>query len=218
MIQAKRATRTDGERTRARILECAGLRFAALGYAEATSKSIAEAAGVDLASINYHFGSRGGLYQAVLAEAHRRLVSLEQLQRLMASGLPPRDKLGRLVDNFAKGLAARRSWHIRVLAREVMAPTSHLRVLYQRELAPKLAVVAALLSEVTAIPADDPSLLPCVLSVVAPFLMLSVAASGVPGPARELLRMPRDVLAAHLRRFALAGLEAAGREYANRGH
>jgi TetR/AcrR family transcriptional regulator, regulator of cefoperazone and chloramphenicol sensitivity len=62
-----RSLRADGEATRAKILESAGRLFAAQGYAEATSKEIAADADVDLASINYHFGSRSGLYLTVLA-------------------------------------------------------------------------------------------------------------------------------------------------------
>ena len=79
--------------TRAKILEAAGQLFAAEGYAEAKSTLIAASAAVDLASINYHFGSRSGLYLAVLAEAHRRFVSLADLSRLSESGLPASQQL-----------------------------------------------------------------------------------------------------------------------------
>ena len=76
-----RVLRADGEVTRSRILEAAGELIALHGFAETPSKAIATQAGVDLASINYHFGSRGGLYQAVLIEAH-----LGRIQREIDNG------------------------------------------------------------------------------------------------------------------------------------
>ena len=128
MKKAARAPRPDGEATRARILEAAGELFAAHGYAEAASKAIAARAEVDLASINYHFGSRSGLYQAVLAEAHRRLMDVADLQRLAQSRLAATDKLraviGHLVGNALSGAE---NWHISVLTAEILAPSSHIQ-------------------------------------------------------------------------------------------
>ena len=59
-MSRNRGTRADGELTRTRILETAGQLFAAHGFAATPSKAIAAQAEVDLASINYHFGSRNG--------------------------------------------------------------------------------------------------------------------------------------------------------------
>src|SRR3954451_3379612 len=116
---AARRRRADGTGTRDRILKCAGELFAATGYGDTTSKAIAAAAGVDLASINYHFGSRTGLYQAVLVEAHRRLITLDLLEELERSRQPARVKLERLIEAFVASALAPHGWHSRVLAREI---------------------------------------------------------------------------------------------------
>lgn len=208
-----RRRRADGAVTRARILECAGTLFAATGYAETTGKAIAVAAGVDLASINYHFGSRTGLYQAVLVEAHRRLIALEVLERLERADAPARAKLERLIGALVEGALEGRGWQSRVLARELMAPSSNLEALVRREALPKVRVIAQLISEMTGIPIGDPAIARCLLNVAAPCLMLFVAPAGVPGPLHEVRRMPRAVLVAHLQRFAVAGLEAIARDY-----
>lgn len=217
MSKPSRGTRADGEQTRSRILEAAGPLFAAHGYAETTSKAIAEQAGVDLASINYHFGSRSGLYQAVLAEAHGRVIKLEALRRLADSSLPPADKLRRLIETLIDTALSDGVWHARILARELLAPSSHLKVLLDIEVQPKLAIVARILSEVTGIPLGDPALLRCMVSIAAPGLMLLVAGNGLPGPAQLVRQMPRDEILAHMHRFALAGLEAVGRAHAQSG-
>lgn len=78
----------DGETTRARILETAGQLFAERGYADTTSKAICERARCNMAAVNYHFGSRDGLYLALLKEVHKHLVSLDYLARLAHSAQP----------------------------------------------------------------------------------------------------------------------------------
>lgn len=215
MTKAPRGLRTDGEVTRARILDAAGQLFAASGYAETTSKAIAAAASADQASINYHFGSRSGLYEAVLADAHRRLVSLEELQRLAGSPIPAAQKLRLLIEQLVhQALGNPEGWHIKVLAQELMTPTSHLHALFKDELLPKVAVITRLLSDITAIPLDDPALTRCLLNVVAPCLMLIISTRGIPGPLREILHMPQATIVQHLHSFALAGLQAIAEEYA----
>ncbi|MBQ5947977.1 TetR/AcrR family transcriptional regulator [Massilia sp. ST3] len=216
-MRSKREPRTDGEATRSRILEAAGKLFSMTGYAETSGKAIAAEAAVDVASINYHFGSRSGLYQAVLFEAHRRLVDLADLQQLLDSPLAPPARLARLIERLVdEALGEPRGWHLHVLAREVMAPSSHLHTLIRDAVGPKLAVIKRILSEITGIPVDDPALLRCLISVGAPCMMLLVGGSHAPGPLHEVFRMPRQAIVDHLVSFALSGLETIGRDYARR--
>lgn len=212
-IAARRGTRTDGDQTYASLLEAAGVLFAAHGYAEATSKAIAAEAGADVASINYHFGSRNGLYQAVLVEAHRRLIRLEQLQAIAAGAGSPSDKLAALLDTLLAATTGDQGWPARVLAREILSPTSNARLLLDAEIAPKLIVVQGVLSEVSGIPPGEPALLRCMVSVAAPCLMLLVAGNGLPTPVQPLFAGSRADLAVHLHAFALAGLSAVGQKY-----
>jgi AcrR family transcriptional regulator len=197
-------------------VECAGALFAATGYAETTGRAIAAAANVDVASINYHFRSRAGLYQAVLVEAHRRLITMDLLERLERSDASARAKFERLIEALATSALAAQGWHSRVLAREILAPSSNLKVLARQEALPKVGVIAHLISELTGIPVDDPAIPRCLLNVTTPCLMLFVAPPGVPGPLQALRRMPRADLVAHLQRFALAGLEAIAQDYSRR--
>ena len=214
MKQSARAVRADGEATRARILDAAGELFAAAGFAEITSKAIAAKAEVDLASINYHSGSRNGLYQAVLIEAHRRLVDIADLQRLVQSALPARDRLKELIDCLVPRAAGDPAdWHLAVLAAEVLAPSSHIQALLRSEVPTKASLVMEILAEITGIPAEDPALLQCLISVLAPCLLLQLGRRGIPGPVQAILRMPHKKVVEHLHRFAIAGLEAMGDDY-----
>lgn len=204
---ARRVARTDGEATRAKLLEAAGRQFADHGYAEATSKAIAQAAGVDLASINYHFGSRAGLYQAVLVLAHNHLLDVEQLRRLAGGTASASDKLRGLITLLVRNArAGGAAWHLRVLARELFAPSSHFGVLLESAVPPKLMAVKQILAEVTGLSVDDPALARCLLSVGAPCLMLVLAQGRLPGPIQQVLEATDAQIIDHLHRFAIAGL------------
>jgi TetR/AcrR family transcriptional regulator, regulator of cefoperazone and chloramphenicol sensitivity len=203
-----RAQRADGDATRARILETAGRLFGLQGFAQTTGKAICLEAGTDLAAINYHFGSRAGLYQAVLLEGHRRLFDLADLQAIAGGLESPDDKLATLIAMLVTRLGMQDNWPIKVLARELLAPSAHLQALLQDGVMPKLAVILSILGEITGIPLGDPALFQCLISVMAPCMMLMVfgLAKPPPLPVQHLLAMPPDQLAQHLTRFALAGL------------
>lgn len=215
MKRPPRGLRSDGEATRTRILEAAGELFATKGYAESSNKAIATLAQVDLASINYHFGNRSGLYQTVLTEAYSQLINIADLRRLVGSEVPPATKLRVLIEQVVERATQEpRSWQSRVLAREVLSPTSHLQTLFQDEALPKMALLMALFSQITQIPKEDPALIRCLLSVMAPCLMLMVGGRSLPGPCKEVSQMPSKTVVDHLYHFAMGGLAAISQEYA----
>lgn len=214
MNRPARELRADGEATRARILEAAGELFAARGFAEITNKAVAAQAKVDLASINYHFGNRERLYRSVLAEAHHRLVNLTDLQQLTDSDRSAKAKLRVLIKQIVElSREEPRPWHLGILAREALAPSSHLGVVLQDVALPKVSLVKRLLSEITGILVDDPALTRCLLSVGAPYMMLLVGGRTHPGSWRDVFQMPAEVVTNHLYQFTLGGLEAIGKEY-----
>ena len=75
LFSRKKNAREDGEVTRRHILETAVRLFAEHGYADTTSKMICKEAGVNIAAVNYHFGSRDDLYRAVLEDVHEHIVN-----------------------------------------------------------------------------------------------------------------------------------------------
>ena len=72
--------------TRASILGAARARLLADGYANLSTRAVAEAAGVPLSQIHYHFGSKQQLILAVLAAENVRLL---ERQRRMYAGPEP---------------------------------------------------------------------------------------------------------------------------------
>ncbi len=67
-VRGRPATQARGEDTRRRILESALDLFAAHGYEGASTRQIAESAGVNLPAIQYYFGNKEGLYRAIIED------------------------------------------------------------------------------------------------------------------------------------------------------
>lgn len=61
-------TRSDGTQARLRLLRAALECFATHGFSKTSTRQIAQAAGVNLAAINYYFGSKADLYRAVYSQ------------------------------------------------------------------------------------------------------------------------------------------------------
>lgn len=93
---AKKAARTnDPERTMADIIEVATKEFSEKGLAGARIDDIAQAMRTSKRMIYYYFGSKEGLYVAVLEEAYRRIRQIET--ELHLEDLAPEDALRKLV-------------------------------------------------------------------------------------------------------------------------
>jgi AcrR family transcriptional regulator len=85
LSRAERRGRATAE-TRASILEAARSRLLADGYANLSTRAVAEAAEVPLSQIHYHFGSKQQLILALLEAENDRLL---QRQRTMYGGPEP---------------------------------------------------------------------------------------------------------------------------------
>ena len=114
----------DGH-TAQRLLDAAAQEFALHGYAAARIRDIVDAAGVNLAAVNYHFGGKEGLYRATLAMLAQR--SQEDLPGASTGwgDLAPEAQLHAFVRAMLVRLlgAAQASPAARLEARELLDPT-----------------------------------------------------------------------------------------------
>jgi AcrR family transcriptional regulator len=205
----------DDQTTRDRLLEAAGRVFAEHGFDRATGKEICDLAGTNTAAINYYFGGIERLYIAVIEEANRRLVTLDALSAAVADQADAKTKLEAIIGLLVRTLTgpASSSWAMRVLGREVVAPSPALDELREKEFLPRSRILRGIVSELMGVPQDHPAVARGCVSVMAPCFMLLVC------DRRILKRMfPRfglgsedaDAVTGHLVRFALAGLAAIG--------
>jgi AcrR family transcriptional regulator len=99
-----------GQATRLRIIDAARDALVERGYADTSTRAVAEQAGVQLSLVHYHFGSKQQLLVAVLERENERL--LERQQRLYAEPGPLADKWRTACDYLDDDL---RSGYVRVL-------------------------------------------------------------------------------------------------------
>jgi AcrR family transcriptional regulator len=209
--KAARAPDDDTRSTRERVLETAGELFAEKGFDRSTSKEVCARAGANIAAVNYYFGSVDGLYAAVLDEAQRRFITYDAIAAAIAGKSGAREKLRALIRLAVARLTAsgEAAWAMRVIAREMAAPSPVFMALRQREILPRALLMKSLVSQIVGLPPDHPAVARASLSIIAPFAMLSIADRSIlerAFPALSFNEEDADALADHLYRYAVAGL------------
>jgi len=202
-------SRADGDATRTHLLATAGQVFAERGFAGTTSKEICARAGTPLASVNYHFGSRDALYEAVLIEAHRQLIGLDDLVALTRDLPTPQDKLRAVVTHLV-GLATQRDapWGFRVMLREMLAPSPAIPALVEKAARPKARWLLGLTAECFGLPPAHPAVQRAVMLTVLPCMAVMVAPKEVPARLLPAAAKDAQALGADFVRYVMAGLEA----------
>lgn len=76
MARNKRAVRANGQATRERVIESAENLFSSMGYEATSLRAIAGAAGIDIATLKYHFTDKPALFGEVYARGHERFMEV----------------------------------------------------------------------------------------------------------------------------------------------
>lgn len=136
------------EDTRTRILYAAGEAFAERGFEATTVRQICQKAGVNLASINYHFGDKERLYSETLRFAHQ-LKTEQFLLPEWSPDTPPETKLRDFVRTILARMLAAHSlpWQDQLLMREMLRPSGSCRDLIRESIRPQFDQLLAILDE-----------------------------------------------------------------------
>lgn len=135
MRKATSKLRNDGEKTRERLIEEAGKLVAEKGWSAVTARDVCQNAGTNAASINYWFGGRDSLYQAVLGKIPQTIFS-QELEIEMVQYETPEAALDFYFSSLIQRVLQEDNWPIRVWVREVVAPSPqfyNLIMLYGKE-------------------------------------------------------------------------------------
>lgn len=114
--------------SRDRLLQAAVLQFAEHGYAAASIRAIAAAAGTNVASVSYHFGDKAGLYKAALSSVAGSVT--HAFEQLAALDLSLSEALPLLYAGFLDGIdskEAMRQATMRMHLRECAEPSPEFR-------------------------------------------------------------------------------------------
>jgi AcrR family transcriptional regulator len=178
-----------GEATRLRIITTALDVFGTLGFDEASTRLIADRAGVNLAALHYYFAGKDGVYRACaehIAAYGEQMIGpfLMRLETPLANPRLTRRQLRALLretlDGFADLLVSPHeppNW-IAFVLREQMNPTPAYGVLHERVSGPLIRAVGALVGRLIGRPADAEETTLRTLAMFGP-LMLFRRARGV---------------------------------------
>jgi TetR/AcrR family transcriptional regulator, regulator of cefoperazone and chloramphenicol sensitivity len=155
-----------GEDTRRRILDTALEVFAAVGYEAASTRALAERAGVNLPAIPYYFGSKEGLYRAVIEQIVREIDQSmgpvgERVSATLANGDPPREALLGLLHEMLDAFVAlvvggtHRESRRLLFARAEIEPTPGLDLLHDVGMRRVFEPCRALVARLSGQPAED---------------------------------------------------------------
>lgn len=202
-------TRKDGEATREKILHAACDVFGEKGFYKATHVEICQRAGVNTALINFHFGSKDGLYRAVW-----EYVADEMEQRYpITGGIPAqapieerlrghiRAQLNRALDPKSEGLHC-------IRAMEMIKPTGILDDAFTKRIRGHRAYTISLLRELLGPTADQRTVELCEMSLISQCHMIIPPFPGMRKKHHRFVHADVDELAEHITQFTLAGIQA----------
>ena len=209
-------TRSDGEESRQRLLHAAVQSFAEHGYSRASTRQIAEQAGVNISAISYYFGDKAGLYRAAFTEpmgtpkddivlfegAH---LSIDEALRGLYSGFIEPLKQNALVQQC-----------IRLHMREMVEPTGLWQEEVRQDIAPYHAALTKVLARHFGVKKADDDIHRLAIAVVAMGVYMYVGREVALELHPKLVNTPRglDVMMERLVMYARAMVDA---EAARRG-
>src|ERR1700756_5640325 len=153
-----------------RLIEAGLETFGIFNLEGATTRQLAQRAGVNQAAIPYYFGGKEGLYLAVIehllthkaSRVRPRVLEIQQI--LQQKRLSPREALEGIKTIFGAFLQvlledkATTTW-ARIIMREQMQPTKAFDLIYERWIRPVHETLSALLAVVLRKKATEPSLI-----------------------------------------------------------
>lgn len=201
--------RSDGVEARNRLLDAALVLFAEKGFAKTSTREIAHAAQVNIASISYYFGDKAGLYRAVfqdprsnpgpdLALLNCQTTSLKELLRAVVQGFTEPLKQGDLVQCC-----------MRLHFREMLEPTGVWQDEINNTILPLHTALAQALSTHLGVDEADDDIHRLALSITGLGLMVQVSTDCTAVLRPGLIATPEavDCYADRLVAYALAMVE-----------
>ena len=199
---------------RAVLIGVAGEIFADRGYEAATIKEITDRAQVNVASVNYYFRDKLGLYTEVLMQClHKGSLALGP----ESEQISPEERLTRYVRSFVTSLVAsgRPSWTGRLMVRELAQPTPALPQIMEEIVRPNYKILRQLVADVAGCPLDDETLNLMTHSVHGQCVHWKFSCPIFPylWPDLEFNEAQASRIAQHIAEFSIAGI----RTVASRG-
>ena len=199
--------------TKERIIETAGEIFGNRGFKAATIRTIARAAKVNVAAINYHFGDKETLYRTVLKSIFSQGFETFPPVGPLSPGQDPEKQLQRFIRDMFYRLSSQKGWggysgRGKFIAREFVEPTHAFEDVLETYIKPHRDTLLSILAGLCNTVPDDPRLKPCAVSTLGQCVYYAFAAPVIKrvipecAPTQENL----DQLAYGVYLFSLGGI------------
>lgn len=147
---------SDLDTTRDRILEAAGQLFSERGLEATTVRDICQAAGANVAAVNYYFGEKERLYVEAVVRAHRWRLDRAQLPE-WDEDTSARQKLADFIETFFRRVLGgpEDTWRTRLVMREIMQPSAACAEIAQSNIRPQFEILQSILRELLPEASDE---------------------------------------------------------------
>lgn len=193
-----------------RLIEAAQEEFAEHGFDGATIREICRKANANVASINYYFGGKEGLYIEAVKQAHQCAARMDQFP-LPVPGAPPVEKLRLFIREMVARMHAPASPKaMKLMMREMADPGMAANVVVKEFIQPLANYLQAILIELLP-DIDEPRRLATGFSIIGQILYYRQNR-----PVSELIfgkdalnAISADLVTQHITQFTLAALGLA---------
>jgi len=198
--------------TQLRIIEAAGEIFADSGYNHTTVRAICVRARVNVAAINYHFGSKKNLYLAALKYWQTKAFEKYPFDPADFTTETPAERLGAFVRTLLLRVLdeGEGSRFAKLMSQEFIHPTSGLDMMVEETVRPLFAFLSATVRQLFSTRAPDNTINLCCLSIAGQVFQLYMGRHMM----RRLLnreslnRQEIEGVAEHITAFSLYAIRA----------
>ncbi len=168
--------------TKERILFSAGVIFGQKGFKDATIRSIAKDAAVNIAAINYHFRDKEGLYGAVLEDVFHKGFTRFPATLGRGEDSDPEQRLRTFIRSMFYRLQSREGWggmsgQGRLIARELLDPSPAFEVMLEKYVKPHKDLLVGIIIDIMQINPGPEKLVSCAISIIGQCIYYALGSS-----------------------------------------
>lgn len=201
-------------KTKERLLNGACAVFAEKGFKNARVRDICRRAEANVAAVNYYFGDKKGLYEAVLRHAFFTVTGPDPTDWGIGEDAEPEERLHALIKTLLGQLLSegRSALFVRLVGREMVDPTSAVERVIDEGIRPQVNILFKTLREMLPDRVSEQQVRRCAASIFGQCLFYFFARPAVLHLRFERKLGPSSVnaLAKHITEFSLAALRSMG--------
>ena len=202
---------SEQTKTRERILTAACEVFAKQGFRDTTIRDICQQATVNVAAVNYYFGSKENLYEEVCKYLFGLSLGNADPRFTLNEGNTPEENLRKFIRDFLVNLLSqdRSNWRHMIMSREMVDPTSALTIVIRDMIKPRFQQLYSVVESLLGENAQDELIRRCCLSITGQCLYYRFAQPVVLklNPQQKFDKTGIEKLANHIAQFSLNAIK-----------